>query len=405
MLDILLRLWPWILGCFAVGGATGYLVGRPAPKRGVAAWLVWAGLAFLAAIAAALIGLFAGRAGVSLETAVAAFAAFLGGSAGGTLARGGSLREHEGWAVGLVPAGLLWFGANHIGVPDYEATLRERAGAEIARAGVKIGKIEVDGRDVTVATEPGFDANELVSRLARLDGVRAVQAVEGEIEVQGDKPADKGASAARTAEEAGDQAAGAGKGAAEKPPAGRSADAARGRPDASGGAVKKAEKPTGAADRPKKAAETARADPGASAIRRKKAADVLASLPKTGDLDAAACQSALAAVMAQETIQFRVASVSIRLDSARALDRLVSFIQRCPNAKIEVAGHTDSVGDDDSNRELSQRRADAVVGYLEREGVARGRLTGVGYGASRPIASNDDEDGRAANRRIEFIVK
>ena len=81
------------------------------------------------------------------------------------------------------------------------------------------------------------------------------------------------------------------------------------------------------------------------------------------------------------------------------------FLQRCGSTKIEIGGYTDNVGDDESNQALSQRRADAVMKYLANEGVAASRMTAVGYGAKKPIAANDDEDGRALNRRIEMLVK
>ncbi len=73
--------------------------------------------------------------------------------------------------------------------------------------------------------------------------------------------------------------------------------------------------------------------------------------------------------------------------------------------KIEVAGYTDAVGDEDSNKALSKRRARAVVEMLTDGGVAASRLTAEGYGSAKPVASNDSEDGRAENRRIEFVVK
>jgi len=78
---------------------------------------------------------------------------------------------------------------------------------------------------------------------------------------------------------------------------------------------------------------------------------------------------------------------------------------RCPDALIEISGHTDSVGSDDTNLQLSRRRAEAVSDYLKRAGVGAERMTAVGYGKTRPIASNDSEEGRARNRRIEFDVK
>jgi outer membrane protein OmpA-like peptidoglycan-associated protein len=71
---------------------------------------------------------------------------------------------------------------------------------------------------------------------------------------------------------------------------------------------------------------------------------------------------------------------------------------------VEVAGHTDSSGSDQYNQQLSQRRASAVAGYLGSHGVNSQRLLTVGAGESYPIASNDTESGRAANRRVEMTI-
>jgi hypothetical protein len=78
---------------------------------------------------------------------------------------------------------------------------------------------------------------------------------------------------------------------------------------------------------------------------------------------------------------------------------------RCPTVNIEVAGHTDSDGEDAANQALSEKRAQAVADYLVKAGLPANRFTAVGYGSAQPIASNDTEDGKAQNRRIEFTVK
>ncbi|MBK9071299.1 MAG: OmpA family protein [Myxococcales bacterium] len=73
-------------------------------------------------------------------------------------------------------------------------------------------------------------------------------------------------------------------------------------------------------------------------------------------------------------------------------------------AKIRVEGHTDSQGDDESNLDLSQRRADSVKAYLIQKGVAAERLQGQGFGETMPVDSNDTKAGRAKNRRVEFKI-
>jgi len=80
-------------------------------------------------------------------------------------------------------------------------------------------------------------------------------------------------------------------------------------------------------------------------------------------------------------------------------------VQRCREASIEVAGHTDSQGSPESNLDLSRRRAEAVTAYIGEAGVGTSRITSAGYGETNPVASNDTPEGRAQNRRIEFVVK
>ncbi|TIH42921.1 OmpA family protein, partial [Klebsiella pneumoniae] len=83
----------------------------------------------------------------------------------------------------------------------------------------------------------------------------------------------------------------------------------------------------------------------------------------------------------------------------------IETAMRCPNATIEVAGHTDSDGEEAANQALSERRAQAVVDYLVRAGLPANRFTPIGYGSTQPLAGNESEDGKAQNRRIEFVVK
>jgi outer membrane protein OmpA-like peptidoglycan-associated protein len=72
--------------------------------------------------------------------------------------------------------------------------------------------------------------------------------------------------------------------------------------------------------------------------------------------------------------------------------------------RVRVEGHTDDQGDDAYNKRLSQRRAEAVVAYLARKGVARDRLEPMGFGEERPKAPNASKEGRATNRRVELVI-
>jgi len=75
-----------------------------------------------------------------------------------------------------------------------------------------------------------------------------------------------------------------------------------------------------------------------------------------------------------------------------------------PTMKLEIAGHTDNVGSESSNQQLSQSRAEAVVNYLTGNGAGKDRLIGTGYGERMPIADNDTDLGRQLNRRVEFKI-
>lgn len=86
------------------------------------------------------------------------------------------------------------------------------------------------------------------------------------------------------------------------------------------------------------------------------------------------------------------------------LDNVAGTLQQYNQTIIEVAGHTDSVGSDSYNQQLSQQRAEAVANYLNSRGVMRDRMITVGAGETRPIASNDTEQGRAENRRVEITL-
>ncbi len=103
-------------------------------------------------------------------------------------------------------------------------------------------------------------------------------------------------------------------------------------------------------------------------------------------------------------IQFRGGGDVIARSSYPLLDGVVDALKSNPAIHLRIEGHTDNVGSDAANLTLSRKRAEAVEAYLVRKGVSPGRLTAVGFGSSRPIAPNDTEEGRNANRRVEFNV-
>ena len=103
-------------------------------------------------------------------------------------------------------------------------------------------------------------------------------------------------------------------------------------------------------------------------------------------------------------ILFPFNSTEILPDGRTNLQQLASSLEKYPNSDILIVGHTDSVGTDAYNNDLSQRRAVAAQSYLQSLGVPASRLRATGRGESEPIQSNDTEAGRAQNRRVEIAI-
>lgn len=104
-------------------------------------------------------------------------------------------------------------------------------------------------------------------------------------------------------------------------------------------------------------------------------------------------------------ITFEVGKADLKPESMVEINRIAKLMQENPNLEFEVQGHCDSSGSDKVNDPLSQKRAEAIVAALVEEGIAESRLTPVGKGSHEPIASNGTEEGRAKNRRVEFVKK
>jgi OmpA-OmpF porin, OOP family len=130
-------------------------------------------------------------------------------------------------------------------------------------------------------------------------------------------------------------------------------------------------------------------------------------LPVVGGEDRGAaglCQNRLDALLV-EPILFDTAEATIRPVSYALLGRLAEAVKGCPGRTIEIGAHTDAEGAEDRNQALSERRAQAVVDFLEREGVPATAMRAIGYGQTRPIAPNDTAENKQKNRRVEFLVK
>jgi len=111
-------------------------------------------------------------------------------------------------------------------------------------------------------------------------------------------------------------------------------------------------------------------------------------------------------------VNFDFDKATLRPDAVAILDEAVAILGKYPDLKVEVAGHTDAIGTEQYNQGLSERRAQAVYDYLAGHGIDAGRMVGPsGYGETRPIAPNTNEDGsdnpegRAKNRRTELNVQ
>ena len=125
---------------------------------------------------------------------------------------------------------------------------------------------------------------------------------------------------------------------------------------------------------------------------------------ETKKISAEECQTRFSVISTTGAIYFKTASAELDKASEPLLVSVADIANRCPAVKIEVTGHTDSVGSAQANRELSEQRARAVVAFLVQHGVAAARVTAAGYGDTRPVAPNDTEANRAKNRRIEFRI-
>jgi OOP family OmpA-OmpF porin len=101
-------------------------------------------------------------------------------------------------------------------------------------------------------------------------------------------------------------------------------------------------------------------------------------------------------------IQFEFNKAVIKPESESILIQAYNSLNDHNEVNVEIGGYADAIGGDESNRVLSGKRAESVRQWMINKGIATGRMTSEGFGETRPIASNDTEDGRAANRRIEF---
>jgi OOP family OmpA-OmpF porin len=168
------------------------------------------------------------------------------------------------------------------------------------------------------------------------------------------------------------------------------------------------------ADREVKLSGDALFDGAANQIRQSLAKDLpegwkakaeISVKPAAAPVDASVCQRLFSELLGEARIRFESGSATINADSAGLLDRLAEIALRCPAAAIEIVGHTDGDGDLAANQALSEARAKAVADYLVKAGLPADRFKTSGQGSSAPVADNSTEEGKAKNRRIDFLVR
>ncbi|MEL7012756.1 MAG: OmpA family protein [Pseudomonadota bacterium] len=134
-------------------------------------------------------------------------------------------------------------------------------------------------------------------------------------------------------------------------------------------------------------------------VRYQEALDPVAALPTPEE-----CEAQINVVKDARKITFEPGSARLDVTGKQIMDDIADILRECGALTMEIGGHTDSQGREVMNQQLSQSRAQTVLNELRMRRVLTGKITAVGYGESEPIADNDTEEGREANRRIEFKV-
>ncbi|HUG04399.1 MAG TPA: OmpA family protein [Steroidobacteraceae bacterium] len=169
------------------------------------------------------------------------------------------------------------------------------------------------------------------------------------------------------------------------------------------------------ADRARADADAARA--GAADAARVASADAARAADAAGAaaLEAAELQRQIDELQAKETdrglvltlgdVLFTSGQADLKAGVASNLGRLATFLHQNPGRNVEIEGHTDSVGSDEYNQALSQRRADSVRSFLIQQGIGPERIRTAGKGEHQPVADNESSGGRQQNRRVEVIIE
>jgi len=103
-------------------------------------------------------------------------------------------------------------------------------------------------------------------------------------------------------------------------------------------------------------------------------------------------------------VLFDTGSYTLKPGAREKLAKISGIVLAHPGLSLQIEGHTDSVGGDDFNQQLSERRADSVRDFLAEQGVPASSITARGFGKTQPVATNDTLEGRQRNRRVELVV-
>jgi outer membrane protein OmpA-like peptidoglycan-associated protein len=114
--------------------------------------------------------------------------------------------------------------------------------------------------------------------------------------------------------------------------------------------------------------------------------------------------SARGLIVNMSDVLFDTGSYTLKPGAREKLAKISGIVLAHPGLSLQIEGHTDSVGGDDFNQQLSERRADSVRDFLAEQGVPASSITAHGFGKSQPVASNDTPEGRQRNRRVELVV-
>lgn len=436
MLYLVTHYWIWLAAAFVVGAVTPLL----ADKFGWAAdlenyWVSRVGVVLAVALVLVLAQLASGKAELLLEAGIGLVIAYVAGGLAGGIAPGLLPVRFEGWWVGLFATGLILAVFGITTLPKLEPDLRERVADVVKEAGADPVNFDVAGRDVLLPADLGSDKvrASLGEQILKVPGVRRVAdvdelsgsalAAKTVAKLQAEAEAKAKAEAAAKEAAAKEAAAKAAKDAAQKHAAAKAKADAEAKEVAAKAAAEAAAKEAAAKEAAAKAAAEAAAKQAAADEAAKKAADEAAkqaaakpaaapaeikTANATGALPvspAQDCQGRVSALASAEKINFERRSAVIDKASQPLLDKLAAAIKQCPAVTIEVAGYTDGAGKKSANVALSKRRAEAVVASLTKAGIGSVKLVAEGYGSAKPIAANDTAEGRAQNRRIEFVVK